>query len=57
MKFEPLFFNPATFKDLSVYGGPKIAFNHNRMYVGTIVDGKRHGKGVIACPQGKIYEG
>ena len=55
MKFEPLSFNPATFKDLSNYGGPKIAFNNNRMYVGTIVDGKRHGKGVISCPQGKIY--
>ena len=27
------------------------------MYVGSIVDGKRHGKGVIASPQGKIYEG
>ena len=34
-----------------------MAFNNGKMYVGTIVDAKRHGKGVISCAKGKIYEG
>ena len=34
-----------------------MAFNNGKIYVGTIVDGKRHGKGVIFCAKGKVYEG
>ena len=42
---------------MSHYGGIKMAFNNGKAYVGTIVDAKRHGKGVIFCSQGKVYEG
>ena len=42
---------------MSHYGGIKMAFNNGKVYVGTIVDSKRHGKGVIFCSQGKVYEG
>jgi hypothetical protein len=55
MTYHPLKCNPVAFKDLSLFGGPKIAFNNGKIYIGTIVDGKRHGKGVIACARGKIY--
>jgi hypothetical protein len=57
MKYQPLSFNQAHFRDLAALGGPKIAFNNGKMYIGTILEGKRHGKGVIACAKGKIYEG
>lgn len=57
MSFTPLECNIATFADLKLYGGPKIAINQNKLYIGTIVDGKRHGKGVIVSQKGKIYEG
>jgi hypothetical protein len=49
--------NPATFADMKLFGGPKIAINRNKLYIGTIVDGKRHGKGLIISQKGKIYEG
>jgi hypothetical protein len=49
--------NPATFADLRLYGGPRIALNNGKLYIGTIVDGKRHGKGLIISQKGKIYEG
>ena len=42
---------------MASFGGPKIAFNHGKMYVGTIVEGQRHGKGVIVGLTGKVYEG
>jgi hypothetical protein len=50
-------FNPANFKDIHLFGGPKMAFNNGKVYIGTIIEGKRHGKGLIACTKGKIYEG
>lgn len=56
-KFKPLSFNLATFGDLDRFGGAKMAFNNGKVYIGTIVNGKRHGKGVITCAKGKIYEG
>lgn len=34
-----------------------MAFNNGKVYIGTIIEGKRHGKGLIACAKGKIYEG
>jgi hypothetical protein len=55
LTFQPLTFNPATFADLRLYGGPRIAINHGKLYIGTIVDGKRHGKGLIISKKGKIY--
>lgn len=57
LTFQPLSCNPATFADLRLYGGPRIALNNGKLYIGTIVDGKRHGKGVIISQRGKIYEG
>lgn len=57
LTFQPLSFNPASFGDLRLYGGARIAINHGKLYIGTIVDGKRHGKGVIISQKGKIYEG
>ena len=56
-KFKLLTFNPASFSDLSHFGGIRMAFNNGKVYVGTIVDAKRHGKGVLFCSKGKIYEG
>jgi hypothetical protein len=47
----------AEFGDGKKFGGPKMAFNQGKIYIGTIVDGKRHGQGVIVSPKGKIYEG
>lgn len=55
MHFQPLSCNQANFHDLKLFGGPKIAINQNKLYVGSIVDGKRHGKGVIISQKGKIY--
>ncbi len=57
LHFQTLSCNQATFHDLKLFGGPKIAINQNKLYVGSIVDGKRHGKGVIISQKGKIYEG
>jgi hypothetical protein len=57
LKYKPLSFSLVNFKDLANFGGPKMAFNNGKMYIGSIVEGKRHGKGVIACAKGKIYEG
>jgi hypothetical protein len=57
INFEPMKCNPATFLDLKLFGGPRIAINHNKLYIGTIFDGKRHGKGVIISQKGRIYEG
>ena len=55
MTFMPLKCNIATFADLKLFGGPKIAINNNKLYIGTIVEGKRHGKGLIISQKGKIY--
>jgi hypothetical protein len=53
--FRPLEFNPTNFKDILLFGGPKMAFNNGKVYIGSIIDGKRHGKGLVACSKGKIY--
>lgn len=57
MTYQPLSFSTVTFKDMVKFGGPKMAFNQGKVYIGTIVESKRHGIGVLVCPKGKIYEG
>ena len=54
MTFAPMKCNPAPFSDLQKFGGAKIAINNNRLYIGTIVDGKRHGKGLYNIRNSKL---
>ena len=56
-KYKPLTCNPVSFGDVAILGGVRTAKNNGKIYVGTIVQGKRHGKGVVFGLKGKIYEG
>ena len=41
----------------AVASGPLAATEHQRRYVGSYVNGRRHGKGEMMFPNGDIYTG
>jgi len=57
MNYAPLSSKIVELRDKHLIGGFKIAWNSNKLYVGHIVSGKRHGKGVLIGQKGRIYEG